>query len=167
VGTKKSLTASLSASGTAVKVKSATLSSSEFALSGVSFPFTVPAGKAASITLTFNPVSAGSASAKLTFASNASDSSLTETLSGTGQASVAHRVSLSWNDSSSSIAGYNVYRGSKTGGPYSKLNSTLDPATVYVDNRVTSGQTYFYVTTAVGTDGIESGYSNQVQAAVP
>jgi fibronectin type 3 domain-containing protein len=38
---------------------------------------------------------------------------------------------------------------------------------VYVDNRVTSGQTYFYVTTAVGTDGIESGYSNQVQAAVP
>jgi Abnormal spindle-like microcephaly-assoc'd, ASPM-SPD-2-Hydin len=167
VGTKKSLTASLSASGTAVKVNSATLSSSEFVLSGVSFPFTVPAGKAASITLTFDPVSAGSASAKLIFASNASDSSITQTLSGTGQASGAHRVSLSWNESSSSIAGYNVYRGSKTGGPYAKVNSSLDSATVYVDSGVTSGQTYFYVTTAVGTDGIESGYSNQVQAAVP
>jgi hypothetical protein len=167
VGTKKSLTASLSASGKAVKVKSATLSSSEFALSGVSFPFTVLAGKTASITLTFDPVSAGSASAKLTFASNASDSSITQTLSGTGQASVAHRVTLSWNDSSSSIAGYNVYRGSKTGGPYSKVNSTLDSATSYIDSSVTSGQTYFYVTTAVGTDGIESGHSNQVQAAVP
>jgi hypothetical protein len=167
VGTKKTLTASLSASGTAVKVTSATLSSSEFALSGVSFPFTVPAGKSASITLTFDPASAGSTSAKLSFASNASDSSITQTLSGSGKASVAHRVDLSWHENSGSIAGYNVYRGSKTGGPYSRINSTLDSATAYIDSSVTSGHTYFYVTTAVGTDGVESGHSNQVLAAVP
>ena len=167
VGAKKTLTAYLSASRTAVKVTSATLSSSEFALSGVSFPFIVPAGKAASITLTFDPQSAGSASAKLSFASNASDSSITQTLTGTGQASAGHRVDLSWDESSGSIAGYNVYRGSKTGGPYSKLNSALDSATAYVDSSVTSGQTYYYVTTAVGTDGVESGHSNQVSAAVP
>jgi hypothetical protein len=32
---------------------------------------------------------------------------------------------------------------------------------------VSSGMTYFYVTTAVETNGVESGYSNQAQAVVP
>jgi hypothetical protein len=32
---------------------------------------------------------------------------------------------------------------------------------------VVSGQTYYYVVTAEGTTGLESGYSNQVTAVIP
>jgi len=63
--------------------------------------------------------------------------------------------------------GYNVYRGSKSGGPYSKMNSLLDASTSYTDNSVQAGTTYFYVSTAVDGNGMESGFSNQVQAAIP
>jgi hypothetical protein len=167
VGNTKQLTATLSASGTAVKVTSATLNSSEFSLSGVSFPFTINAGKTASFTVTFAPQATGSVSAALTFISNASNSPTSQTLTGQGQSKASHSVDLSWNADTGSVAGYNIYRGGKTGGPYTKINTSLDSSTTYVDSNVTSGQTYFYVTTAVGTDGTESGYSNQVQAVVP
>jgi fibronectin type 3 domain-containing protein len=36
-----------------------------------------------------------------------------------------------------------------------------------VDNTVSAGDTYYYVTTAVNASGLESGYSNQAVAAVP
>jgi fibronectin type 3 domain-containing protein len=77
-------------------------------------------------------------------------------------------VDLSWDASSSTgITGYNLYRGSKTGGPYSKINSVLDAATAYTDNSVTAGLTYYYVTTALDTAGMESSYSNEVPATIP
>jgi hypothetical protein len=81
---------------------------------------------------------------------------------------VQHSVSLSWAASTSSnISGYNVYRGTTSGGPYTRINGSLDAGTSYVDNTVSSGMTYFYVTTAVETNGVESGYSNEAQAVVP
>ena len=73
---------------------------------------------------------------------------------------------VAWNPSSSSVVGYNVYRGTNTGGPYSQVN-TMNASTIYTDNSVQAGQTYFYVTTAVDGTGKESPYSNQTQAAVP
>jgi fibronectin type 3 domain-containing protein len=76
-------------------------------------------------------------------------------------------VNLSWADSSSQVAGYNVYRGGKSGGPYGKLDSSLVTQTAYTDTTVQAGQTYYYVTTAVDSSGNESAYSNQVQAVVP
>jgi fibronectin type 3 domain-containing protein len=63
--------------------------------------------------------------------------------------------------------GYNLYRGQIKGGPYSKLNSALDPITSYSDSSVSSGQTYYYVTTAVDSSGDESSYSNEVKAVIP
>jgi hypothetical protein len=40
----------------------------------------------------------------------------------------AHTVGLSWDASTSpNIVGYNVYRGPNANGPYTKINSTLDP----------------------------------------
>ncbi|MCU1298481.1 MAG: hypothetical protein JWO91_2759 [Acidobacteriaceae bacterium] len=167
VGSTKTLSATLSASGTSVTVSSATLNSSEFSLSGVTFPFTILAGKTASFNVTFAPKASGSVSAALAFSSNASNSSISQTLTGQGQAGASHSVDLSWNADTGSVSGYNVYRGTKTGGPYSKINTSLDSSTTYVDSNVTSGQTYFYVTTAVGTSGVQSGYSNQVQAVIP
>jgi hypothetical protein len=80
-----------------------------------------------------------------------------------------HIVDLNWNPSTSTnITGYNVYRGLTSGGPYSKVNNGgLVASTVYTDAAVASGQTYFYVVTAVDNSGVESGDSNQTQAVVP
>jgi hypothetical protein len=87
--------------------------------------------------------------------------------SGTGLAPPQHQVSLSWNASGSGVIGYNVYRGTQSGGPYNKINPTLDANTAFADLAVSAGQTYYYVTTAVNGSGLESGYSNEVQAPVP
>ena len=78
-----------------------------------------------------------------------------------------HIVDLSWTASTSVVAGYNIYRGTVSGGPYTRINASLEPATLYTDSAVQAGQTYYYVTTAVDSSGVESGYSNVVQAVVP
>jgi cellulose 1,4-beta-cellobiosidase len=79
----------------------------------------------------------------------------------------AASVLLSWNPSSSSVAGYNIYRGTVSGGPYMKLNSSLCFATTYTDATVQSGRKYYYVTTAVDSNGVESIDSNEAPAAIP
>ena len=80
----------------------------------------------------------------------------------------AHTVNLSWDASNSQhIVGYNVYRGGNPNGPYTKINSTLDPNTNYSDSTIQGGQTYYYVTTAVDNQGVESAYSNQTEAVIP
>jgi fibronectin type 3 domain-containing protein len=76
-------------------------------------------------------------------------------------------VDLSWNASASAVVGYNVYRGSQSGGPYTQINSALNATTTYTDATVLGGQTYFYVVTAVDGNNVESTFSNQVQAVVP
>jgi hypothetical protein len=149
-----------------VTISSASLSNSEFSLSGISFPVTIAAGQSVPVTLTFAPQSAGQTSALLAVTSNAGDNP-TETLSGDGVAQQQHSVSLTWTDSGSGIAGYNVYRGNVTGGPYARINSELAPSTGYSDDSVASGQTYYYVTTAVNLNGAESGYSNEAEEVIP
>jgi fibronectin type 3 domain-containing protein len=47
------------------------------------------------------------------------------------------------------------------------INASLDSTTSYTDNTVVSGQTYYYVTTAVNSQSQESGYSNQATAVIP
>ncbi len=80
----------------------------------------------------------------------------------------AHSVFLSWDASSSQdVIGYNAYRGTSSGGPYTKLNSSLIPSTSYTDQTVQSGYTYYYVTTAIDSQGLESAYSNQAVATLP
>src|SRR2546430_2041701 len=78
-----------------------------------------------------------------------------------------HFVDLSWTASTSVVAGYKIYRGTVSGGPYTRINASLEPATLYTDSAVQAGQAYYYVTTAVDSSGVESGYSNVVQAVVP
>jgi hypothetical protein len=167
VGQNKSMSASLSASGSNVSVSSASMTTSEFKLSGVTFPFTVNAGQSIPVTIVFTPQASGTASATLSFASNATNSNLSESLTGTGSPAPQHSVSLSWTQSSSSAVGYNIYRGTVSGGPFSKLNSTLNSPTNFVDDNVQAGSTYYYVTTAVNSSGTESTYSNQVKAVIP
>src|SRR5207253_11252501 len=72
VGQNKSLTATLSASGSSVTVSSASTSNPEFSLSGVSFPLALAAGQSAPVSVTFTPQRSGTASGTISFSSNAS-----------------------------------------------------------------------------------------------
>src|SRR5262245_18775589 len=79
----------------------------------------------------------------------------------------AQSVKLAW-DVSSAAAGYNVYR-SKQRGVYSKSpqnRSTIRTNSSFTDLNVQKNQTYYYVVTAVNSAGLESSYSNEVQAVV-
>ena len=80
----------------------------------------------------------------------------------------AHTVGLSWDASTSAnVVGYNVYRGPSANGPNTKINSSLDPNTTYSDTTLQAGETYYYVTTAVDNQGVESAYSNLSEATIP
>jgi titin len=87
-------------------------------------------------------------------------------LSGTG----SHYILLSWSTNTTvGILGYNVFRGTTPGGESSTpLNSTLISDTTYMDEQVAAGATYYYVVTAVASDGVtQSGNSNEAEATVP
>ena len=167
VGATASTPATLSANGTSVTVKSATLSSSEFSLSGISFPVTVAAGKSVSFSVNFKPQASGGASGTISFASSASGAAVSEVVSGTGTAASQHQVVLSWKDSASAVTGYNVYRANASTGPFYRMNSSLDSTASYTDTTVLSGTTYYYATTAVSAGGMESTYSAPVKAVIP
>jgi len=65
--------------------------------------------------------------------------------------------------------GYNVFRGTTSNGESSTaLNSTPVNGTAYTDANVTSGATYYYVVTAIASDGVtQSADSNEASATVP
>jgi len=166
VGTSENLPTTLSATGASVTVKSANVSSSEFTLSGLSFPVTIAVGNNVQFTVAFTPQATGAASGTVSFASNASNSPVLS-LSGTGTPPPIHSVFLSWSASTSpNIIGYNIYRGTASSGPYAQINSSLNASTTYTDNSVVDGQTYYYVTTAVNSNNQESAYSTPPQQAV-
>lgn len=171
VGSSKSLTTTVTASGTNVVISSAGTSSGEVVLSGGSLPATIAAGKSAQVTVTFKPQSSGTATGTFSFGSNASNPTLTGSFSGTGTTTSApaakHSVSLTWSESSSGIAGYNVYRGTASAGPYSKINGGMASTPSFIDTSVSAGKTYFYVATAVTASGTESKYSNPITVTVP
>lgn len=167
VGSSKTMSATLSASGSNIVISSATTTSSEFTVTGMSFPVTIAAGKSVPLTVKFAPNSSGTATGNLSFIANATDSPVVESLTGTGTVASGHDAQLSWKASTSSVTGYNVYRGTKTGGPYAKVNSSVSASTSYSDATVQAGLTYYYVVTDVNAEGTESGYSNQVTAVVP
>jgi fibronectin type 3 domain-containing protein len=117
--------------------------------------------------VSFNPISAGSVTGSVMVTSNASGSPMTIALSGTGVATTAHSVSLTWNASTGTISGYNVYRSTTSGSGYILVNGGLVGGLAYTDTSVQSGTTYYYVTTAVDSSGDESSYSNEAQAIIP
>jgi hypothetical protein len=166
IGSSKSLSASLSATGADVVVSAVRVNSPEFATSALALPLTIRAGQTQAFTVSFNPQASGVAAAAVSFTSSASNSP-TESLTGTGVAAIAHSVDLSWAASTSSVTGYNVYRGGVSGGPYTRINANIDSGITFTDSGVQAGQTYFYTVTAVDSTGIESARSNEVQAVIP
>lgn len=81
-------------------------------------------------------------------------------------AQTQHTVNLAWN-ASTSASGYNVYRSVTSGSGYTRINAALDATTSYGDNTVQNTLTYFYVTTAVDSNGQESPYSTEVSVSIP
>jgi hypothetical protein len=78
-----------------------------------------------------------------------------------------HKIVLTWQASSSQIAGYNVYRKKGPDGEFLKLNPKPIQALTYTDDSVESGVTYFYVTRSVDAHGAESANSNLFTVTVP
>jgi len=165
IGSSSSQSATLTASGASVTVTAASVNNPEYAASGLTFPFTLQPGQSKSFTVVFTPQTSGSATASLDF-SDSPNAPTVEALNGSGGSAPA-TVTLTWNASDSPVAGYNVFRGTSTKGPFAQLNSSPDPGTIYSDSTVTSGQTYYYVTTAVNSAGQQSVYSNQAEAVIP
>jgi hypothetical protein len=124
------------------------------------------AGANCTIAVMFTPSIVGTEAASLSIADSASGNPQTVSLSGAG----THDVILSWTASTTpGVVGYNVFRGTTAGGPYStELNSSPINGTTYCDSTAQAGQTYYYVVTAVASNDVtQSADSNQVSAAVP
>jgi hypothetical protein len=170
VGTSRRQSGTLTAIGVSVTVSSVNPGSSEFSIGGLSLPLTIAPGHSVNFTVRFTPQTSGVASVTGSFTSNASNSPMAATLTGTGTPAPVHTVSLSWTArTSSNIAGYNIYRAiyRSACGSYSKINFSPNATTTYTDTSVADGQTYCYVATAVDSSNTESGYSNAAEAVIP
>ncbi len=167
VGSNGQMSVSLTNTGNSdVTVSSVNVTGAGFTVSGVSSGETLTPSQSIPVTVEFAPTSAGAVTGSVTIASNATNSPATITLSGTGVQS--HTVGLAWTASTSSVAGYNVYRGTADGGPYpSLLTASPVATTAFTDSNVADGTTYYYVVTAVDSTGEESVYSNQATAPIP
>jgi len=124
------------------------------------------AGGNCTLAIQFTPSASGSRAASLSITDNATGSPQVVALSGTG----THDIILTWTASSSSgVAGYYVYRGTTAGGESATpLNSTPIIGTTYFDESVQAGGTYYYLVTAVSSDGTtQSADSNEASAMVP
>ncbi|MGO8790035.1 MAG: choice-of-anchor D domain-containing protein, partial [Terriglobia bacterium] len=126
----------------------------------------VAAGGNCTIAILFTPAAIGTRTASLSITDNATGSPQPVSLSGTG----IHAVVLSWTVSpTAEVTGYNVYRGTTSGGESSTpLNSTPLSGTTYTDESVTSGATYYYfVTAVVSNQDTPSAASNEAVATIP
>jgi hypothetical protein len=136
-----------------------------FSASGVANGLTLQPNQTATLTVTFDPTTAGAVSgASVTVVSNAGG--LVIPLSGAGNAQQS--VSLTWTASvSSDVTGYYVYRSTTQGSGYVSLNAS-SPTSIdqYTDSTVQSGMTYYYVVTAVDSSDVESAYSSPATAVV-
>jgi hypothetical protein len=150
-----------------VTVSNVSITGAGFTASGVSTGQILAPAQTATLNVTFTPAAAASVAGSVTVTSNATNSPAMISLSGTGVQPVSHSVTLNWTASTSTVAGYNMYRSATSSGPYTKLNSALVTSTQYVDSGIQCGQTYYYVTTSIDSSDVESAYSNQVFATIP
>jgi len=159
----------LSSTGTVpVTVSLDTVIGTGFTVSGATFPVTLSPNQTVTISVQFDPTTAGAATGTLTVVST----SLTNPtaiigLTGTG-ISATYDVNLSWDaptGSTDPVAGYNVYRSPSGSSSYVQINTAIVTQTTYVDTGVQSGQTYDYIVESVDASGNTS--SPSTMAAVP
>jgi hypothetical protein len=167
-GSNNALTATVTNTGTSsLSISKVSIAGAGFTVSGLPSGLTLSPGQTATLTVTFAPSSAGAVTGSVTITSSASSNTMVVSLSGTGVTGTSHSVTLNWNASTSTVAGYRTYRSTVSGGPYTALNSAANPLLKYTDSTVQAGTTYYYVVTSVAADTTESAYSSQVTAVVP
>jgi len=150
-----------------VTISNVTVTGAGYTANGVSSGQIVKSGQTATLNVTFTPSATGSLPGSVKVTSNATNSPASVTLSGTGVQPVSHSVTLTWTASTSAVSGYNVYRSTVSGGPYTKVNSSLIAATTYTDSTVQASTAYFYVVTSVDSSNVESANSTEVSVTVP
>lgn len=155
-----------------VTTSTATMSGAGFSVTGLTLPMTLAPGQSAAFQATFAPSSTGSVTGYVYLKKSNGTVLATVAMSGTGVAAIApppvqHSVDLNWSASPSSIIGYYVYRAMQVGGPYNRISTAADPATLFTDGSVSGGQVYYYVVTAVDANQVESAYSNESTASIP
>lgn len=163
----------------AISISSIGLPSAAFSITGLSSGTTLSPGQTLQFRVTFQPPVAGAALSGITINSSSLSSPVKLNVSGSGSASSASgsttttspatppSVKLSWNASANFVVGYHVYRGSASGGPYSRLSGSAVTALGYEDGTVQAGNRYYYVVSALDASGDESAYSNEAAANVP
>jgi hypothetical protein len=161
----------LSSTGTLpVTVSAATMIGTGFTVSGATFPLILNPNQTATLSVQFDPTTAGAASGTLTVVSTSSTNP-TDIISATGTG-VTLQVDLSWDAPGSSpvpVTGYNVYRAPSGSTSYQQINvSTLSQTTLtYADLSVQAGQTYDYIVESVDSSGVTSGPSNMASVNIP
>jgi hypothetical protein len=167
IGTSGLLTTILTNTGDSnVSISNVSMAGAGFNANGVSAGQILVPGQTAALNVTFLPALTGGVAGSAVVTSSASNSPTTISLSGTGVQLVSHSAFLSWTGSTSTVAGYYVYSGSVSGGPYTKLTTTPIAATTYIDSNIQSG-TRYYVVTAIDASSVESLYSSEVSAVIP
>jgi hypothetical protein len=158
----------LTNAGTAnITISKVAVAGTGFTAGGSSAGITLSPNQTTTIRATFDPSATGKFSGTVTVSSNATNSPASIALFGTAVAGTVHAVTLTWQPGSTGTVGYNVYAGSTSGGPYSRLNTSTVTNTSYVNSGVQSGQTYYFVVTSVSSSDKESARSTEVKAAVP
>jgi len=123
-------------------------------------------GGTCTIIINFSPSAIGARAGQLTVTDSDVGSPQTVSLSGMG----THDVILSWTASTTpGVEGYDVFRGATSGAESSTpLNSSPIAGTTYADTTAQGGQTYYYVVTAVASNGqAQSAPSSEASATVP
>ena len=155
---------------TSLTLSSTTVTGDGYSVTIPYLPITIPVGVSQPLTISFTPPGAGPSSGTLTFNTNATCTTTPPvvSLAGTGGFASAHTATLNWTASTTTtVVGYNVYRSTTSGSLFQKINSVPVTETTFVDSSLASGQTYFWVITAVDENGFESDFSTQVFATVP
>lgn len=167
VGSSQAQAITLSNAGPGtVTIFQANVTGADFSISGLTIPLFLGATQTTGFSVTFTPTADGFVTGSVTLTSDALNSPTTLSLAGTGLLDPI--VDVFWDASSSQVDGYNVYRSTQQGGPYTnKLNQALVEGAAFSDSTVQSGATYFYVVTAVDASSAESITSNEATAVVP
>jgi centrosomal CEP192-like protein len=168
VGGRATQSVVLTDSGTAnVTISGISTTGTGFSVGGEAHAVLAPHASV-TVSVDFDPASAGAAHGSLLISSDASNSLVNIPLSGTGTAAQADQpsVELNWQPSASEVIGYFVYRGSSASS-ISKLFLSPISQTSYTDTSVTSGRTYYYAVTSVNSDHVESSPSNEVAVTIP
>jgi hypothetical protein len=151
-----------------ITISNVTISGPGFTSSGVSAGLILTPGQIGTLSVTFTPAATGNVTGSVSVSSNASNSPGLVALSGAGVQVISHSATLNWSASTSTVIGYNLYRATISGGPYTKINTSVDATTTFTDaGTVQAGKIYYWVVTAVNSSNVESVYSGEVSATIP